>query len=204
MSANTGCKRYRFIPWRRVLRMRDRGTAMVEFALIAPAFILLFAGVVDLGSAVYTRIRLESALEAGANYALLPANLSQVNSTNGAALANAIASLVVASSNSTVSTTNPAATVVVNNGPSMTVPEKGGTASAGGVVANADLLYCPTGSSPNWTWGAAVSSSATCTSGGQPGRFVAITVSITFNAFFPLYSFVQNGAMTAGTIVQTQ
>ncbi len=177
---------------------------MLEFALIAPTFILIFAAVVDLGLAVYTRIRLESAVEAGASYILLPANIGQVNSTSGPVLANAVASLVVASSNGTTKATQPATTVVVNNGPSVTVPEQGGTPVPGGTPANADLWYCPTGAPSDWTWGAPVNAASACTSGGQPGRFVTITASITFTAFFPFYNFVQNGAITVGTMVQAQ
>ena len=67
---------------RLVSRRRNSGIAALEFALIAPAFVVAFAGVVDIGNALYTWMRLEAALAAGTNYALT--NATQVNSTNGA------------------------------------------------------------------------------------------------------------------------
>jgi Flp pilus assembly protein TadG len=179
-------------------RGQDRGTAMVEFALLAPVFLIAFAGTVDLGNAMYTQIRLESALAAGANYALLPASLSQVNSTNGGTLASNIASIVTGNNPGT----QPNATVVVNNGPRATVTS--GTPGSGGTAANANYCYCPTGSTPSWTWGASVSCGNACTGGGTAGQFVTITASYSFTPFFPIYGFVQGGTMTIGTLVQTQ
>jgi Flp pilus assembly protein TadG len=88
--------------------------AALEFALLAPTFIMVFAGVVDIGGALYTWSRLEAALAVGANYAQV--NNGQVNSTNGATLAHKIATLA-STSNAGVPAT---VTVVVDNGPSET------------------------------------------------------------------------------------
>jgi len=50
---------------------RDRrGVAAVEFALFAPVLLVLTAGVIDFSLYVGTRIELEQALRAGAQYAL--------------------------------------------------------------------------------------------------------------------------------------
>ena len=47
-----------------------RGVAAVEFAVIAPVLMLLTAGVIDFSLYIGTRIELEQALRAGAQYAL--------------------------------------------------------------------------------------------------------------------------------------
>jgi Flp pilus assembly protein TadG len=50
---------------------RDRqGVAAVEFALIAPVLLVMLAGVIDFSLYIGTRIELEQALRAGAQYAL--------------------------------------------------------------------------------------------------------------------------------------
>ena len=154
-------------------------------------------GIVDIGDALYTRVRLEAAIGAGANYALV--NAGQVNSTNGATLASNVATLVATSNGGTPAN----ATVVVNNGPTVTVT--GGTSTSSGTATNADLYYCPTGSPPSWVWGSSVSSNTTaCTSGGTGGRFVTIVVSYNYTPFFASYGFVTGNSITVGTMVQTQ
>lgn len=56
--------------WLRALRHCRRGTSAVEFGMIAPAMVLLFAGMVDLAGAMQQTVRLESAARAGAQYAM--------------------------------------------------------------------------------------------------------------------------------------
>ncbi|MDR3539023.1 MAG: TadE/TadG family type IV pilus assembly protein [Acetobacteraceae bacterium] len=184
--------------------MRQRaGTAAVEFALLAPLFILAFAGMIDLGNAIYTQIRLEAAVAAGANFAMLPTSIANVTQAHAATLANNIAAMVT-STIATDAAHQPGATVAVNNGPTVTVPIGSAAQTAGGSSTNvATSFYCPTGSPPNWTWGASVNASTACAGGGVSGQFITITASYTFTAFFP-YHFVQNGTMTVGMIVQTK
>jgi Flp pilus assembly protein TadG len=181
-----------------VLLRTRRSVAALEFGLIAPTFVLVFAGVVDLGNAFYTWTKLEQALALGANYALM--NKGEVNPTNGQTLANNVATMVA--------TSNPgppwaSATVVVNDGPTATVTNNGTPASSG-TAANAGSYYCLTGSPANWTWGTAYSNNGTaCTDGSQPGQFVTITVSYSFTPFFPGYHFITNNTMTDGAVIQT-
>ncbi len=178
-----------------LLRAR-RCVAALEFALLAPTFVMIFAGVADLGYALYTWSKLEQALALGANYALM--NQAQVNSTNGKALAETIATIVATSNPGTATNS----TVVVNNGPTVVVTS-GGTPADSGTAANADKYYCLTGSPTSWNWGTAYTDSTTqCTDGSQSGQFVTITASYNFTPFFISYGFVKNGLMTAGAAVQ--
>lgn len=177
----------------------NRCIAILEFALLAPVFVVTLAGVVDVGNAIYTRSRLEAALAVGANYAQV--NLTQVSSSGGAALASDVASLVATSDG------NPAldVTVVVNHGPTVTITG-GVTAPTTGTAASADSCYCPTGSPSSWTWGSAVTCGNACGGTGTPtaGKFVTITASYHFTPLFIGYAFVTNGTMSAGAAVQTQ
>src|SRR5450755_148179 len=77
---------------RRLLSRRQSGIAALEFGLLAPVFLIVLAGTVDIGSALYTRISLEAAIAAGADYALVHAGM--VNSASGQALASNIATMV--------------------------------------------------------------------------------------------------------------
>src|SRR5579863_7528850 len=136
---------------------RDDGIAAMEFALLMPVFVILLAGTVDIGGVVTTKFRLDTAVAAASNYVLV--NASQVNSTNGATLASNLASVVTTSD----TTTTANGTVVVNNGPTVTVAS--GAQSSSGTAANANLCYCPTGTTSNLSWGSAVTCGSTCTSG---------------------------------------
>ncbi len=181
------------------------GLAALEFALLAPAFVVVAAGVTDVGFAIYYRTSLEANVAAAANEALL--NGAQVTS-DPTTLANTVAS--VATTSNTITGANgatiyPNGVVTVNNGPTVTVTGGSSTSSSSsGTAANASLYYCPTGSPPNWNWGSSVAAGTSCTGGGTAGRFVTITVSYSYTPFFPGYNFVQNGSITAGALVQTQ
>lgn len=174
------------------------GVAAIEFALVAMALLLIVAGTVDLGMQIYVQEELGSALAAGAEYAAVNAN--SVDSTNGASLATAIAD-VVANVNGTSWASSG---VCVNDGPTATA--NGGTApSCSGTAANADDYYCPTGSSPSWSWGTGQSSGGgSCGSAGIYGKFVTISASRSITPLFPSFGFATSGPITRSVLVETQ
>ena len=147
------------------LLVARRCVAAVEFALLAPVFVLMFAGIVDLGNALWTWCRLEEAVAAGTGFALVNGgvNASDVNSVNGQNLASDIAGIVANSAIIGSHTTPASVTVVVNNGPATTITN--GVSSNSGTASAADSYYCLTGSPPAWTWGSAVASGIACTGG---------------------------------------
>jgi Flp pilus assembly protein TadG len=188
-----------------LLRSR-RCVAALEVALLAPVFILLLAGAVDLSRAALTWSRLQAALAVGANYALVNGGqIRRVGSGDPVALATKIADLVA---NSTLWTGNPTAapvnvTVVVNNGPTAAVTN--GNAVSSNSAADTESCYCLSGSPNNWSWGSAVSCSSTCTgSAAPPGRFVTISASLNFTPSFAGYGFIASGPMTTAAAVQAQ
>jgi Flp pilus assembly protein TadG len=174
----------------------DDGIAAMEFALLLPAFVILLAGTVDIGGVVATKFRLDTAVAAASNYVLV--NASSVSSTAGATLATNIASVVTTSD--TTSTAN--GSIVVNNGPTVTVSS--GSSSSSGTAANANLCYCPTGSTSSLTWGSAVTCGSTCASGLLAGKFVLITANYTYQPVFSEFNFINDGVVTSGSLVQTQ
>ena len=174
----------------------DDGVAAVEFALLCPVFVLILAGIVDLGGVVSTRFRLDTAVAAASNYVLV--NATQVSSTAGATLASNLASIVTTSD--TTSTAN--ATVVVNDGPTVTVAS--GTSTSSGTAASADLCYCPTGTASSLTWGSSVTCGSTCTSGAIAGKFVQISVNYTYLPVFSDYNFINGGVVYSSALVQAQ
>ena len=175
-----------------------RGVAAVEFALLAPVFCLLLAGVVDLGGVLYTKFKLDAAVTAGANFAQVSA--ANASSANGQALASSIATVVETSQGSGWADDG----VVVNNGPTATV--SGGASSSGGTASNADLCYCPSGTPGAFTWGSSMTCGAACpgTNTGFAGKYVTITASREYAPIFSTYGVVQNNTISASAAVQVQ
>jgi Flp pilus assembly protein TadG len=181
---------------RRLIARHNAGVAAMEFGLLAPLFVMIFAGTVNVGDAVVVQTQLDGAVAAGMNYALVHA--SSVGSANGATLASSIATLVSTSAGGTAANT----TVVVNNGPTVTITS--GTSASSGTASNADLCYCPTGSPSSWTWGTAVTCGNSCTGGGTAGKFVTVTASYAFTPFFTAFNFGQSSTISIGSVAQTQ
>jgi Flp pilus assembly pilin Flp len=172
------------------------GAAAVEFALAAPIFCLLLAAATDFGGALYTALKLDAAVAAGANYAQV--NATNVSAANGSALAGSIANIVMTSGGTTYAD----GVVVVNNGPSVTI--SGGSASPGGVSANADACYCPTGARQSFAWGSSAVCGSACAGGGIAGKFVTLTATRTYNPVFAGYGLVTNHTIRASAAVETQ
>jgi Flp pilus assembly protein TadG len=183
------------VPLTKLWRSRS-AVAAIEFAFLMPVFLILFMGVVDLGMMLVEDYRLDQAVAAGAEYAAV--NPGSVSSTGGATLASNIAA-AVESANGTAWAND---TVVVNNGPSVTVTN--GSVSSSGTASNADSCYCPTGSPPNWTWGSSMTCGAACSGSGTAGKFVTITATATYTPIIGIYNFINSGTLRQSTVVETQ
>ncbi|MEJ0044888.1 MAG: TadE family protein [Rhodospirillales bacterium] len=171
------------IPANKKARLGDRrAIAAIETALMVPLFCLILVALVDLSGVVLLRLRLEMALAAAANYALI--NASQVNSVNGASLATAAAQMM----STNVSGPLASGTVVVNNGPTATVSH--GQVVSSGSPAPADACYCPTGSSSPWNWGGSVACGQPCGSGASAGKFVTLINTQTYSPVFSTYKLI--------------
>jgi len=172
------------------------GTAAVELALISPVFLTLFAGVVDFGRAYRAELQLSSAVAAAGQYALL--NVANINSTNAASMALTLSGIVANSNGAAWA----GATVSVNGGSTSVV--SGGVATAGGVAANADNCWCPTGGVASWNYGAAVTCGRACAGGTLAGKFASITGTRAFSAILSSYGLISKSTLSQSIIVQAQ
>jgi Flp pilus assembly protein TadG len=156
----------------------ERGVAAIEFALLSTVFLIILAGVVDVGRYIYTDAALDAAVSAGAQYA---ENNAALVASNPATLASDIGNVV----NNTNGTGWATSTVDVNNGNDSTG------------------CYCPSGTPGNWSWGSAVACQSACGGGGVAGQFVTITASCNFASLFPSFGFAP-GTISRSAIVETQ
>jgi Flp pilus assembly protein TadG len=164
----------------RVLALRENaGIAAVEFAIFGTILLTIFAGTVDIGVELYTDFQLDTAVNAGAQFAV---NNASIVGSNPSTLNTDITSIV----NNLNGTGSATSTVNVNNS------------------NDSSHCYCPTGSPGNWTWGGTVTCGSSCTGGGMGGQFVTITASTTITSMFPSFGFVQSGTISRSVLVETQ
>lgn len=180
----------------RKLAAGEAGIAAIEFAILVPVFLILMLGVVDVGQMLYDYYQLDQAVAAGAQYAAL--NAANVTASQGGQVASAIATAVEAANGSAWAND----TVVVNDGPTVTVTN--GSASSSGTAANADDFYCLTGSPPSWSWGTAYTTQTTCSGGGTAGKFVTIQASYNYVPILSFYAFIGPTTLTQNAAVQVE
>lgn len=179
----------------RFVRARG-GASLVEFAMISPIFIVLMTGMTDLGGAFRAKMRIDTALSAGANVALLGADkLTAANAGALMAKAGIVVSQGIDDAGATVS-------VGVNGGTPATVA--GGKVTAAGDPANADKCFCPTRSGSTITWGAAATCGSACASGEPAGKFISLAASVPYSPFFPQVGIMDLDAVTGTSIVRVQ
>jgi len=159
-------------------RLGKDGIAAVEFALLAPVFILFLALLLDLGLAYNTKLKVVSATAAAAQFAFL--NGQSMTASGAPAFLTNVSSVATAAADLTVA---PTVTVTFNN------------ASDG---SNASNYYCVSGSSPtSVAWTSTGTTSSTCGGSVMSGKFVSIVVSATTSTL--LYS-----SSTIGSIITEQ
>jgi Flp pilus assembly protein TadG len=83
-------------------RHRTRGQALVEFALVLPIFILLLAGMLDFGAALYSRMTVINAAREGARAAVTAPLKSDIPSLVSTAVSNASNGLTIGATASCV------------------------------------------------------------------------------------------------------
>jgi uncharacterized protein (UPF0333 family) len=139
--------------FRWLVRSRS-GSAAVEFAVVFPVMLLIFAATVDMGFAYYQKSRIGSAISAAAYYAVK--NGSSLSSTTADTMRTTLETII----RSTLGTsTDITVSILINNST---------TASA------ASNYYCVTGYPPTYT--STGTSQTTCSGSLTSGKFVTITV----------------------------
>lgn len=177
----------------RKIAQDENGSIAVEFALVAPLLIFILAGVMDIGGATYVKLSLDSRLTSAAEYALLqPAPGDQ---EAAAVLAEKLSVLLQGGAIDT-------ATVVVNNGASATWD--GTAATVAFLPGDAASCYCPTLAQDGVGWGQSMACGTGCTSGDTAGQFVQISATARHIAVFPGYDFIEDGIVSARTVLRLQ
>ncbi len=177
------------------LRANSSGMAAVEFAVLAPVVFGILAATADIGTILYTRIQVDGAINAAANYALV--NASNVSAAGASSLATSLSGYIFSS----LPGTDGGASVTVNNGSSH---QSGSGATTAGGSGNADSCYCPTGSGASLSWGSSVTCGSACPNGGFGGKFVILTATKPFSPMFSNWGIVTAGAISSSVIVQVQ
>ena len=139
---------------------------------------IVLAGVVDVGSVMYTMSELDAAVSAGAQYAENNAALVTTNRRHSTDIGNVV--------NDTNGTGWATSAVDVNNG------------------NDATGCYCPTGTPGSWSWGGAVSCQATAAAAASPASSVTITASRSFSRCFRRSALSGTGRSTAARSSKTQ
>jgi len=181
----------------RFRRSRD-GVSAVEFAMVAPVFLIILAGIVDVGAVLFVKYRLNAAISAGSNYALV--NGQDISQNNGSTLAVNIARLLAGQGANTGASAQ--AVVAVNNGTQIMM--SGGTATSTTLPGNANSCYCPAVASSTVNWGSSKTCGSACTGGGVAGKYVIITVGRPYSPMFSGYGIVNEGQVAVSAVVQGQ
>jgi hypothetical protein len=100
------------VPCRRGGRLDDRGSAVVEFAVVVPLLVLVVLAVVQVGLALHVRATIQSAAAEGARVAAISGPATGVARTRSV-LATSIADGVVEDVTASTMTVRGVATVVV-------------------------------------------------------------------------------------------
>jgi Flp pilus assembly protein TadG len=159
-------------------RLRDRsGVAAVETALVAPIFVALMIGTLDMCAALLSKAQIAQALATAGQYATLAGqNKNTVATATIIANAKAYAGAV---SNSFLGTPTTKTAVINNN------------AAAG------SKCCLPSSTGGAWTCS---TSTTSCADGSTPASYITITVTYPFKPLFPADSLVL-GKSLSGSIV---
>jgi Flp pilus assembly protein TadG len=160
---------------------RDRsGMSAVEFGLATPVFLAMLTPVIDLGLAFSQQIRVNQAVEAGAQYAT-------ANPYNG-------------STTTTCDSTNPWSACVqsaMTNATSLSVSPVVGSETCG--CPNSTSTAIVTGS-----YGTPPSCSSSCPDGSSPGYYVTLSASLTYTSVMPYSILGSSTTLSRQAVVRVQ
>ena len=172
----------------------DAGSPAVEFALIAPVFLLIVAATFDVGSIIHSKFRLDARVSSAASYSQNHGSLI-VDST-AANFASTLATLVSNGTNIVD------ATVVLNNAMSAAFTDGTMTTSdSSGIMAQ---CYCPARVNDLIMWGTQKTCQANCKDGTVAGRFIEIRSDTPHVTMFAGLGLTENGIISANALVRIE
>lgn len=167
----------------------EHGAAAVEFALLAPVFVLVLAVTLEIGLAIQQKFQLVSVLTAAANQTL---TIQTQDDASANQAAEQIASLMAGGTRM--------ARVDVNNSVTATMTPDGTTLSQTG--ADSTRCYCPTRADAGLSWGSPTECDQPCANGSTAGRFVEITVQVPFIPVLGAYGMFAGDMLRSAAIVR--
>jgi hypothetical protein len=168
----------------------DAGSAGVEFALIAPVFLLILAGTFEIGLAIRAQFQLISVVTAAAHHALAIGDT--VADGSAPQTAATIAALLVGAGRS--------GTVDLNNAIKADLAQD--TVSVLESGADVSQCYCPSRSDSMLSWGTTVACGVPCDDGSVAGRFVEITAEVPFDAVLGAYGLFSDPTLRNTVVVR--
>lgn len=180
------CWRLRGPRWRTL--QDDRGNAAIEFALIAPVFVLILAGTIEIGLVIQAKFDLISVVSASANQTLSVS----VDAGSASGSATSIAGLLSGDART--------GTVNLNNAITAELGESG--VSVSGDADDVDACYCATKTDTGLSWGSQVACGADCADGSVAGRFVEITARVPFTPMLGAYGLIGDQSLQSSAVVR--
>lgn len=168
------CLRARMMRWFDRGRSCEKGVSTVEFALIAPVFIVIIAGIADVGGLLVSRSDVSAAVTAGSNYLL-------VNADRVASAPEEVARQTAAVAGHRLPA-GAVARVTVNGG--LTVEHSGGNFSTSGSAVSASQCFCAQVAGASMSLGSALECGTPCESGGYASRYVHVAASHSYSPMF--------------------
>lgn len=176
----------------RALRRDTRGTTLVEFAIIAPTFMIMLMGAFDLGHSIYMRAVLNGAMHEAARHSTLQSGPSAEATIDGAV--EDIVQKVAASAELDFDRRSYYDFTDVKR------PETINDTNANGLCDSGETFGDENG---NDAWDADVGASGF----GGARDIVLYTVTVTYDRLFPLYGLIgmeQENTMEVSTVLRNQ
>jgi Flp pilus assembly protein TadG len=166
--------------WIGALARDRRGMSAVEFGLAAPIFLAALSPVIDIGLAFSHQIRVNQAVEAGAQYAAMnPYNTSSTWASNVSS--------------------------AITNATTMSVTPSVGSQTCGCPNdSNTAIVLAPT---PNTVSNCGTANGATgslCTDLSQPGYYITISATSTYTSMMPYSILGSSRTLTSQAVVRIQ
>ena len=182
----------RRMPLQRGLLRDERGTTLVEFAIIAPTFMIMLMGAFDLGHSIYMRAVLNGALHEAARHSTLQSGPSAEATIDGAV--EDIVQKVAASADLDFDRRSYYDFTDVKR------PETINDTNANGLCDSGETFGDENG---NDTWDSDVGAEGF----GGARDIVLYTVTVTYDRLFPLYGLIgmeQENTMEVSTVLRNQ
>ncbi len=177
----------------RVLRDR-RGVAAVEFAILAPLFLLVLGATAGIGLGVVSKIRANEAVSAAAHGALIAGDSLKAGTADQTAAD--LATIL-----RRAWTVPDEAVVRIEFNGARTYRFAGREAVAAGATAAVDECRCPTRADGAVQWGDAVGCGQPCSDAGIASRYVLIDVAVPASPVFASFVPTIGSALHVQTLV---